>query len=89
MIEKDVELSRELFDRVVEASGLSTIIARAAVSRACSRAGVTAFTLTPDSLRDVIPHLERTLTMYIRADAAERIRAIEALARRPSSRPNK
>jgi hypothetical protein len=88
MPERETALSRELFDQVVDASGLSTIIARAAVSRACARAGVSAFTLTRESLMTVIPHLEVTLRIYIgELEAVARIQAIQVLARRRSSIP--
>lgn len=87
MLQKEAEFSRELFDRVVEASGLSTIIAHAAIARACVRAGVDSAALTRESLARVIPHLEQTLAIYLHDKAPLRIRAIRALTQRPSWRP--
>jgi hypothetical protein len=89
MPDRDSEQSPELFDRVVEASGLSNIIARAAVSRACVRAGVNALDFTRQSLVQLLPHLEQTLRVFLGEAADERIRAIAALAQRRTSRPPK
>ncbi|MGC4066164.1 MAG: hypothetical protein QM784_16275 [Polyangiaceae bacterium] len=87
MLQKEAELSRELFDRVVEVSGLSKVIAHAAVARACVRAGVDSSTLTRESLVKVLPHLEQTLWIYLPEEAPQRLRAIKALTQRPSWRP--
>jgi hypothetical protein len=88
MLQKEAELSRELFDQVVEESGLSKVIAHAAVARACVRAGVDFTTLTRESLTKVIPHLEKTLEIYLPGESLQRIRAIKALTQRPSWRPS-
>jgi hypothetical protein len=87
MSPNEVAESFELFDRVVEATGLSTIIARAAVARACMRAGVPPSDLTRDSLLQVLPHLEQTLEVYFGQGAFQRARSIRMLSQRPSWRP--
>ncbi len=87
MQSNETEESSELFNRVVEASGLAPILARAAVSRACVRAGIDPASLTRESLSQVIPHLEQTLEIYLREGAWRRVRALKALTQRPSWRP--
>ena len=76
------------FDQVVSATGIAELIAAAAVSRACVRAGVVPAALTPESLVKVLPHLEKTLEIYLHDEAELRLRAIRALAR-PRSVPPK
>lgn len=75
------------FDQVVEASGLSRVIAHTAIARACVRAGVDSTALNRDNLRLVVPYLEMTLEIYLRHDALPRIRAIKALMSRTSWQP--
>lgn len=84
---KDAAQERSFFDQVVDASGLSSVIAHAAIARACVRAGVDSTALNRENLHLVIPHLERTLEIYLRDQAAPQIRAIRCLAGRTSWRP--
>ncbi len=72
--------SSNFFDQVIAASGLSKIIARAAVTRACLRAGVAPASMDRLGLRRALPHLESTLRLYVPAEATERLRALEELA---------
>lgn len=87
MHEKEPVSDPAFFDQVVEASGLSRVIAHAAIARACVRAGVDSSALNRDNLRMVVPYLETTLEIYLRHDALPRIRAIKALMSRTSWRP--
>jgi hypothetical protein len=71
----------DLFDKVVEESGLSTLIAHAAITRACNRAGVDPHLLDRVSLTRVLPHLEMTLRLYIPDEAETRLHSLRQLAR--------
>jgi hypothetical protein len=73
------ETSVSFFEQVVAASGLSRIIARAAVTRACLRAGVDPTQIDRMGLRSALPFLENTLRLYVPAEATERLRALELL----------
>jgi DNA-binding response OmpR family regulator len=71
-----------LLDRVVAASGLSELLARGSIERACRVAGVDAATMTPDDLKKVLPHIQRTLGLFLkRSEADERVEAIALLTR--------
>lgn len=70
------------FEAIVIASGLSSIIARPAITRACLRAGVDPKSIDPWGLMKALPHLENTLRLYVPAEADSRIRALYELARR-------
>jgi hypothetical protein len=70
----------QYFEDVVEASGLASIIATAAVSRACTRAGVDPNRLDASGLVRALPHLEATLRLYLRDEAEARIRMLKRLA---------
>ncbi|MFT3921926.1 MAG: hypothetical protein QM778_05275 [Myxococcales bacterium] len=66
-----------LFNRLVEISGLSSLFARAALERACTRAGVQPTSLTREGLRTALPEIERTIQTYLdrqTTDAMARIR---------------
>jgi DNA-binding response OmpR family regulator len=72
----------ELAARVVAVSGLSELLARSSIERACQRAGVDPKTMTAADLRRALPHIQRILSLFLSvADAEERMAAIEALAR--------
>jgi hypothetical protein len=67
----------DLFDRIVEASGLSPLFARNALQRALTRAGVQANSLTRKDLHTALPEIERTIETYLdrqTTGAMERIR---------------
>ena len=71
-----------LLDEVVEASGLTALIAPFTVSRLLISAGVTPQELTPADLKAALPELERGLAVYLQPDelqqALERLRALAA-----------
>lgn len=71
----------ELFEKVVEQSGLSSLIAHAALTRACNRAGVDPEALDRTSLSRVLPHIEMTLRLYMPDEAEARLRSLRLLAR--------
>jgi hypothetical protein len=73
--------SDEYFERVIDASGLASLIARAAIIRACGRAGVDPDQLDSSGLQRAMPHLEATLRLYLREEAGARLEALRDLAR--------
>lgn len=76
----------DLMERVAAASGLSELLARSSIERACERAGVDPKTMTPAELRRVLPHIQRILGLFLPFDqAAARVEAIEALAKEEGS----
>ena len=70
-----------LFNRVVEASGLSPLFARNALQRACARAGVQADMLTASALRTALPEIERTIQTYLDVQTPTVMERISALSR--------
>jgi hypothetical protein len=76
-----VDTGRSLFDRVVEATGLSSVVAPFTVSRLLLRADVQVETLTPQELSRALPEIERGLAVYLRDEELERaVEAVRALA---------
>jgi|GEM_PF-3480149 len=71
----------ELFERVVEVSGLSPLFARNALQRACTRAGVQATALTRADLRTAMPEIERTIRTYLHEQTAGVMIRIQDLSR--------
>jgi DNA-binding response OmpR family regulator len=70
-----------LLDRVVAVSGMSEVLGRASIERACGRAGVDPQTMTPADLRLALPDIERTLGFFLPpSQAAACMQAIAALA---------
>jgi DNA-binding response OmpR family regulator len=66
--------------RVVAASGLAQIIAEAAITRACARAGIDAEAMTEADLGRALPDIERAIGMFLDpADRAARLGAIAAI----------
>ena len=61
-----------LLDEVVEASGLTQLIAPFTVSRLLVGAGVSPRELTREDLRRALPDLERGLGVYLKGDELER-----------------
>jgi hypothetical protein len=80
MTHDETESGDGLFDQVVQASGLASIIASVAIARACIRADVNPKSLTPESLTRVLPHLQQTLQHYLPNNVEHHISAIGALA---------
>jgi hypothetical protein len=71
-----------LLDRVVAASGMSEVLGRASIERACQRAGVDPQTMSPAELGRALPDIERTLGFFLPpVQAAARLSAIAALAK--------
>jgi hypothetical protein len=74
-------VSTSFFEAVVAASGLSSVIARPAITRACLRAGVDPKNIDPSGLMKALPHLENTLRLYVPNEADARIMALRALTK--------
>jgi DNA-binding response OmpR family regulator len=69
--------------RVVAASGLAHIIAEAAITRACARAGIDAEMMTEADLGRALPDIERAIGMFLDpSDRAARLGAIAAIVGR-------
>jgi DNA-binding response OmpR family regulator len=67
-------------DRVIAASGLSALIGRQAIVKAFARAGVDGPEVSPEDLDRVLPHIERTLRLFLgEDDARDRMKRIEAM----------
>jgi hypothetical protein len=70
-----------LFENIVEASGLSPIFARSTLKRACERAGVHVETMTKADLVKALPNIRKALETFIPvSDVDARMRAISKLA---------
>jgi hypothetical protein len=69
------------FEVVVATSGLSSVIARPAITRACLRAGIDPKNIDPTGLMKALPHLENTLRLYVPNEADARILALRALTK--------
>lgn len=63
--------STGLFDELVEASGLVSLIAPFTVSRLLVAADVSPQDMTRDDLRRALPALERGLSVYLKGDELE------------------
>jgi len=71
-----------LFDKLVSASGLSAVFARASLSRAIARVAAKPETLSPDQLKAALPDVEKVLSLFLAGDELnKRIQAIKGLIR--------
>lgn len=70
-----------LFEQVVTASGLSSVIGPSTISRACRRAGVEPLSMSPADLIHALPAIQDTLRVFLNeTEHQRRIDAIAALA---------
>ena len=76
-----VDTEEDFFDRVVRASGLPNLIARPAITRACTRAGVDVTRLDRTGLKRALPHIEATLRLFLPAEVEDRLLDLRALVR--------
>ena len=75
------EHPRAFLDVVVAASGLSKMVGRSAIERACLKAGVDPDALTRENLARVVPDIELIIRMFATpAVVEERMAAIRMLA---------
>jgi hypothetical protein len=81
---------QQLFDKIVELSGLSSIIGPGTVRRALADAGFDVARATADCYRSILSRLEARLRAYLSArEVTERIRSIsEFLTTLLSFRPS-
>ena len=70
-----------LFDLVVENSGLAPVFARKALKRACERAGVEPNALSHSALRTALPEIERTIELYLKTDVRAVMARLQAISR--------
>ena len=69
-----------LLPRIIAAMGLSPVLARSVLSKACSRAGVDASALCAEGLRRALPCIREALHMFYQADEVQRrTQAVAAL----------
>jgi hypothetical protein len=64
-------MTSPLLDRVVEASGLMSLIAPFTIRRLLIKADVTPDELTPDDLERAMPQLEQGLSVYLDSEQLE------------------
>ncbi|WP_437338722.1 response regulator [Sorangium sp. So ce394] len=75
-----------LFDQVVAVSGLSSVIGPSTIVRACRRAGIEPWSMSPEDLHRALPAIRETLRMFLSEEDSERgIAAISLLARDAAS----
>jgi hypothetical protein len=60
------------FDKVVAACGLSDVFAKTTIRRACERAGVKPDALAPDDMERVVPHIRKSLKVFLPPEEVER-----------------
>ncbi|AUX21503.1 uncharacterized protein SOCEGT47_019890 [Sorangium cellulosum] len=71
-----------LFDQVVAASGLSSVIGPSTIIRACLRAGIEPRSMSPEDLHRALPAIHETLRLFLTEEDSNRgIAAISQLAR--------
>jgi hypothetical protein len=74
--------NEDLFEKVVERSGLSSIFAGKALARAFAKAGIDPRTLAPTDLTRALPEIERVLKTYLDgAEVAQNMKRVAQLAR--------
>jgi hypothetical protein len=74
-------MANDLFAKLVEASGLSSIFAEKTLTRALAKAGIDPQRLSPQDLTRALPEIERVLATYLdESEVAERIKAVSRLA---------
>lgn len=75
-------IKNALFQRVVAASGLASVIAAPAIQRALLRVGVDPSTMTTRDLDRALPSIEASLGVYLPpARVAEQLQALRNLTR--------
>ncbi|XXX81691.1 response regulator [Sorangium sp. So ce134] len=75
-----------LFEQVVAVSGLSSVIGPSTIVRACLRAGIEPWSMSPEDLHRALPAIRETLRMFLTEEDSERgIAAISLLARAATS----
>jgi len=71
-----------LFDQVVAASGLASVIGPSTIVRACRRAGIAPRSMSPEDLHRALPAIHETLRLFLNEEESSRgIAAISLLAR--------
>lgn len=71
-----------LLDQVIAASGLTGLLARSSINRACLRVGVDAVSMTAGDLDRALPAIREALLIFMSPEeAAKRVDAMAALAR--------
>lgn len=74
-------IAGSLLDKVITASGLSTVIGPSTIARACLRAGVDAKSMSEIDLRRALPEIEEILRVFFSGEERRRrLAAITALA---------
>lgn len=70
-----------LFDRVIAASGMSELLGRSSLKRACERAGVDTSAMRPRDLSRALPFIRQTLGLFVPPDQLrDRMQSIATLA---------
>jgi len=78
--------SSDLLDRVISASGMSELLGRSSLRRACERAGVDPVAMSPGDLGRALPYIAQTLGLFIPPHEVEaRMTRIAALSERETA----
>jgi DNA-binding response OmpR family regulator len=78
-----------LFDQVVAASGLSSVIGPSTIVRACRRAGIAPRSMSPEDLHRALPAIHEALRLFLNEEDSSRgIAAISLLARGATQVPS-
>lgn len=78
-------VSDSLFDRVVQASELSSLFARATLERALKRANIDPQRMTRADLEKALPEIRRSISAFLTTRLDVVMANIENLARRPAA----
>jgi hypothetical protein len=71
-----------LFDKLLTATGLSPVFARASITRALARVSAKPDTLSVDQIKTALPELEKVLRVFLQADELpKRLADIQRLTR--------
>lgn len=78
----DEPTNDDLFTKLVERSGLSSIFAGKALARALAKAGIEPRTLAPSDIARALPEIERVLRTYLDGvEVAQNMKRVAQLAR--------
>lgn len=74
-------MGSDLFAQLIQRSGLSSIFAEKALTRALAKAGIDARRVSRDDIRRALPEIERVLKTYLDSgEVANRVQMVTELA---------
>jgi hypothetical protein len=63
---------QSFLEKVVAACGLSDVFAKTTIRRACERAGVKPEAFAPEDIERVVPHIRKSLKVFLPPEEVER-----------------